>query len=127
MPMSTSPNPFSARAYGLPTRDERVAYRMWDMHYHGINPPYAKSLVQQNEAMFKYVERMGVEVVCPFMHVGIGTEATVRPSAELYRQIEEVFARWRGRMAGHVWMNSTDVPASLKAIDRWVAKGPMVG
>jgi uncharacterized protein len=118
---------FSARDHGLPTRAELVAYRLWDMHYHGIDPPYIKSPVEQNEIMFRYVDRMGVEVVCPFLHVGIGTIAGLKQSLELDRQLEQVFERWRNRLAGFLWINSTDVSASLKAIDQWVAKGPMVG
>ena len=125
--MSASASDSFARAHGLPTLDERVGYRMWDMHYHGFNPPYTVSPVEQNAIAFKYVDRMGVEVVCPFVHVGIGTAPGVTPSPELERQFEEIFEGWRGRLAGHVWMNSTDVAASLKAIERWVAKGPMVG
>ena len=45
--------------YGLPTREELVAYRIWDTHFHGFygsgNP------LAQFRANNFYVERMGIE------------------------------------------------------------------
>ena len=44
--------------YGLPTRDELVAYRIWDNHFHGFasaNP------IEQYERNNFFVERMGIE------------------------------------------------------------------
>lgn len=127
--MSDTTSAFSPHAYGLPTREELVAHRIWDLHYHGMGPPYAKSPVEQNEAAFEFVDRMGVELVCPFVHVGLGTEdGRPRPFlAETERSYEQAFVRWRDRFAGFVWLNPTNVPGSLAAIDKWVAKGPMVG
>ena len=38
--MSTSPDPrqfaLNPAHYGLPTRDDLVAMRIWDIHYHGL-------------------------------------------------------------------------------------------
>src|SRR5437764_11168730 len=44
--------------YGLPTRDELVAYRIWDNHFHGFA---AKNPVEQYERNNFFVERMGIE------------------------------------------------------------------
>lgn len=44
-------------SYGLPTRDELVNLRIWDMHFHGF---YRDGIRSHEENMF-YVERMGIE------------------------------------------------------------------
>ena len=44
--------------YGLPTRDELVAYRIWDNHFHGFA---SKSPIEQYEQNNFFVERMGIE------------------------------------------------------------------
>ena len=44
-------------AYGLPTRDDLVKLRIWDIHYHGF---FGGGIRQHEENLF-YVERMGIE------------------------------------------------------------------
>ena len=44
-------------AYGLPTRDDLVKLRIWDIHYHGF---FVGGIRQHEENLF-YVERMGIE------------------------------------------------------------------
>jgi len=44
--------------YGLPTRDELVAYRIWDNRFHGFA---SKSTIEQYERDNFFVERMGIE------------------------------------------------------------------
>jgi hypothetical protein len=44
--------------YGLPTREELVAYRIWDNHFHGF---MAKNPIEQYERNSFFVERMGIE------------------------------------------------------------------
>ena len=55
-----NPRDFSINptAYGLPTRDELVAYRIWDNHFHGFA---ATSPIEQYERNNFFVERMGIE------------------------------------------------------------------
>ena len=45
--------------YGLPTRDELVAYRIWDTHFHGFNA--TTDPLGQFHANNLYVRRMGIE------------------------------------------------------------------
>ena len=45
--------------YGLPTRDELVAYRIWDTHFHGFMST-GDPIAQYRTNNF-YVERMGIE------------------------------------------------------------------
>jgi hypothetical protein len=44
---------------GLPTRDELVAYRIWDNHLHGLLSP--NDPIEQYERNGFFVERMGIE------------------------------------------------------------------
>src|SRR5260370_35874729 len=44
--------------YGLPTRDELVACRIWDNHFHGVA---AKSPIEQYERNNFFVETMGID------------------------------------------------------------------
>jgi hypothetical protein len=44
--------------YGLPTRDELMAYRIWDNHFHGFA---AENPIEQYERNNFFVERMGIE------------------------------------------------------------------
>src|SRR5581483_7002267 len=44
-------------AYGLPTREELVKLRIWDIHYHG----FLGGGMRQHEENLFYVERMGIE------------------------------------------------------------------
>ncbi len=61
--MRTGPGPrdfaLDPAHYGLPTRDDLVAMRIWDIHYHGLS---GGDLRRHEETMF-YVERMGIERV----------------------------------------------------------------
>jgi hypothetical protein len=45
--------------YGLPTRDELVAYRIWDNHFHGFLS--SSNPIEQYERNNFFVERMGIE------------------------------------------------------------------
>ena len=61
--MRTSPDPrqfaLNPAHYGLPTRADLVAVRIWDIHYHGLE---GGNLRRHKETQF-YVERMGIERV----------------------------------------------------------------
>ena len=56
-PAGTREFALNPAAYGLPTRDELVKLRIWDMHYHGF---FNGGIRSHEENMF-YVERMGIE------------------------------------------------------------------
>ena len=61
--MRASPDPrqftLNPAQYGLPTRADLVAMRIWDIHYHGLMDG---NLRRHKEKLF-YVERMGIERV----------------------------------------------------------------
>src|SRR5918994_4303532 len=73
-------------AYGLPTRDDLVKLRIWDMHYHGF---LGGGMRQHDENLF-YVERMGIERMLSLDIAGSPTDplgASVPP--ERKREIRE--------------------------------------
>ncbi len=103
--------------FGLPTREELVELRPWDLHYHGID-------VQ--ERMMEYVDRMGVERVISLDIGGSGvTDDLENPEmAERHRQLLETH---KDRMAGIVRIDPSQVDATLDRIDRWIRNGPAIG
>jgi hypothetical protein len=58
-------------AYGLPTRDDLVKLRIWDMHYHGFMSGGIRS---HDENLF-YVDRMGIERVLSLDIAGSGSRS----------------------------------------------------
>lgn len=103
-------------AYGLPTRDELVDLRIWDLHYHGID-------VQ--ERMMEYINRMGVERVISLDIAGsVGDDLEDPEMAERHRQL---LAESRDHMAGIVRIDPSQVEASLDRIQTWIADGPAIG
>lgn len=127
--------------YGLPTRDELVAYRIWDNHFHGFlapSPagPHPFSLpfgpapngpnpVAQYEQNNFYVERMGIErSIC--QEIG-GTVfqpfATPPYEAEILRILE----RDRDRLSGRTPVDPGYPDESCAKIEKWVRNGPCIG
>ena len=73
-------NPAAARefaldpaAYGLPTRDDLVKLRIWDMHYHG----FMNGGIRSHEENLFYVERMGIERMLSLDIAGSPTDPPV--------------------------------------------------
>ena len=62
-PMNPRDFALDPAAYGLPTRDDLVKLRIWDMHYHGF---MGGGIPQHEENLF-YVERMGIERMLSLM------------------------------------------------------------
>ena len=76
--------------YGLPTRDDLVAMRIWDIHYHGL---WEGDLRRHEETMF-YVERMGIERVLSLDIAGspgdpLGRSVPVEAQRTIRRFLEE--------------------------------------
>src|SRR6476659_7313327 len=84
-------------AYGLPTRDELVKLRIWDIHYHGF---YQGGMKQHEENLF-YVERMGVERMLSVDIAGtaadpLGTKLTDEQKREFREYLEKNSERISG-------------------------------
>jgi predicted TIM-barrel fold metal-dependent hydrolase len=110
--------------YGLPTRDDLVKLRIWDIHYHGL---YPGGIRQHQENLF-YVERMGVERMLSVDIAGsprdpLGTKV----SAEQKKLLREFLEMNADRVSGLVPVDPSQPTESLAKIEEWVRRGPCIG
>ena len=111
----------------LPGTAGLQALRIWDIHFH-LQPHPRRTLSQEMEELSPFIDRMGIERLCPFLHVGLGTARTPAEfKADYIKEVEDLLQRWPNKLLGFVWLNPNKVPESLAALDRWVRDGPMVG
>ena len=111
-------------AYGLPTRDELVKLRIWDMHYHGI----LGGGIRQHEENLFYVERMGIERMLSLDIAGTGTDPLgTSVSAESKREIREYLEKNSDRVSGLIPIDPSQPVESCRKIEEWVARGPCIG
>lgn len=117
----------STLGLGLPSREELVRLRIWDIHFH-LEPSSNRTLSQEMERLLPLIDRLGVERLCPFLHVGLGTSRQKAEFKDGYLQeVDDLLKRWPDRLLGFVWLNPNQLQESLAALDRWVRDGPMVG
>src|SRR5947207_14857154 len=84
-------------AYGLPTRDDLVKLRIWDMHYHGF---LGGGMRQHLENLF-YVERMGIERMLSVDIAGTPTDPLGNNIADdKKREIREYLEKNSDRISG---------------------------
>lgn len=110
-----------------------ASYRIWDSYFtpaHSHPGRDGNKLVEDIERSLPAIESAGIEKLCYFPHVGIGTtndpefEAVVRARPELVLKPME---RWPALLLGMIQINANDVARSLEALDRWLRDGPMLG
>ncbi len=119
---------------GLPSPETLKRYRIWDSYFtpaHGHpGDDGSNALVADIKRALPAIQKGRFERACYFPHVGIGTTSDQNLEHLLRTRPDVVLGpmtRWPKFLIGMIQVNSNDVPASLKAIDRWLADGPMVG
>lgn len=110
--------------YGLPTREELVGLRIWDMHYHGA---WQGNLEQHAETLF-YVERMGIERVLSLDIAGtpgdpLGNGISEEKQQRLRRFLEENSQR----VSGLIPIDPAQPAASCRKMEEWIVNGPCIG
>ena len=111
-------------AYGLPTRDDLVQLRIWDMHYHGFYP----GGIKQHEENLFYVERMGIERMLSLDIAGTPTDPLGNSqSAEQQREIREYLEKHVDRVSGLIPVDPSQPVESCRKIEEWIRRGPCVG
>lgn len=118
---------FSKPAWSpLPSAGELARFEIWDSYLTQARGP---ALMPSLEALMPVVERFALKKLCFFADVGLGTSnAAVETWArEKPEEIEAPLRRWPDLMLGMIQLNANDVPASLRALDRWLRDGPMLG
>jgi predicted TIM-barrel fold metal-dependent hydrolase len=112
---------------GLPTAVEWKAFRIWDSYYF---PRIRAERGQWDDSVaedLRDLEPFRIERLCAYLHVGLGTTNAAKSITEDPAQVLAFLERWQDRLLGVIHLNANDVPASLAALDRWIARGPVVG
>lgn len=119
---------------GLPSSDQLQAWRIWDSYFTpSFSHPGADGqsrLFADIELAMPAIQTACFEKLCLFLHVGIGTTTDAAIERQLRSNPETVLKplqRWPDLLLGMIQLNANDVPASLDAINRWLADGPMLG
>jgi predicted TIM-barrel fold metal-dependent hydrolase len=123
--------PFGARefaldpaAYGLPTRDDLVKLRIWDIHYHG----FLRGGIRQHEENLFYVERMGIERMLSLDIAGSPADPLGNGlSADEKRQIRAYLEQHADRVSGLIPIDPSQPVESCRKIEEWIRRGPCVG
>src|SRR3954471_11611506 len=128
-PMSDAGNTTDWTQFGLPSRAQLAAWRIWDSYYFPAQKAGGGALRKGIEADLRRVEPFAIERHCAYLHVGLGTASPDRRSsaAEEPAEILPVLEQWRDRLLAMIYLNANDVAASLAALDQWVKNGPAVG
>jgi predicted TIM-barrel fold metal-dependent hydrolase len=108
--------------YGVPSRDELVKLRIWDIHYHGFTG--ADPLRQHAETM-RYVERMGIERVFS-LEIGGHLDKPFAPTGIEDRQ-REILEQQGSRVSGLTCVDPADPDRSVEKMVKWIRNGPCVG
>ena len=124
-------NPSSARefaldpaAYGLPTREDLVKLRIWDIHYHG----FMNGGIRSHEENLFYVERMGIERMLSLDIAGSGTDPLGADiPTEKKKEIREYLEKHADRVSGLIPIDPSQPVESCRKIEDWIRKGPCIG
>lgn len=109
--------------YGLPTRDEIVAYRIWDSHFHGFYG--STEPVAQYRANNFYVERMGIERSIS-LEIG-GTLADPLKAAPHDAAVREILEKEKDRLSGITPIDPGFPDESCAKMEQWIRNGPCIG
>lgn len=110
-------------AYGLPTRQELVDYRIWDTHYHGFLRS-GNSISQHREMMF-YVERMGIERIIS-LDIGGTLDEPLTPAPHDDRQ-RALLEEEKAVLSGITPIDPGYPEESCKKMEEWIRNGPCIG
>lgn len=111
-------------AYGLPTRDDLVKLRIWDIHYHG----FLRGGIPAHEQNLFYVERMGVERMLSLDIAGSPTDPLgTSLSPDEKQQMRAYLEKHADRVSGLIPIDPSQPVESCRKIEDWVRRGPCVG
>ena len=113
----------NAADYGLPTRDELVAYRIWDTHFHGFNR--SADPVAQFRANNFYVERMGIERSIS-LEIG-GTLSNPLTPAAHDDDVRAILEKEKDRVSGITPIEPGFPDESCAKMEKWIRNGPCIG
>jgi len=110
--------------YGLPTRDDLVRLRIWDIHYHG----FFNAGIRSHEENLFYVERMGIERMLSLDIAGSPTDPLgTMVSDEKKREMREYLEQHADRVSGLIPIDPSQPVESCRKMEDWIANGPCIG
>jgi predicted TIM-barrel fold metal-dependent hydrolase len=111
-------------AYGLPTREELVQLRIWDMHYHG----FMNGGIPAHEENLFYVERMGIERMLSLDIAGTTNDPLGSSlSAEKKGEIRAYLEQHADRVSGLIPIDPSQPVESCSKMEEWIENGPCIG
>lgn len=120
--------------FGLPSAETLRQYRIWDSYFTpSFSHPGAdgsRELIDDIERSMPAIQLGHFEKLCYFAHVGIGTTTDSALENLLQNQPELVLKpleRWPDKLLGMIQLNLHNTAGSMKALDRWLKDGPMLG
>lgn len=116
--MNNSVFAIDPEVYGLPTREELVDMRIWDLHYHGLS---------RHQEVMTYFDRMGVERVFSLDIARLGSSASPDEAVKNAQDNLTLLEEEKDRMSGLIRIDPARVDASLELIERLIQNGPCVG
>ena len=123
-PIATREFVLDPATYGLPSRDDLVKLRIWDMHYHGF---FTDGIRSHEENLF-YVERMGIERMLSLDIAGSPEDPLgTKWSDEKKREMRQYLEQHSDRVSGLIPIDPSQPVESCRKIEEWVAKGPCIG
>lgn len=112
--------------FGLPTREQLQALRIWDLHYHGLLDIAPDDPVgREHEELRFYIERFGIE---RSIALDIGGERKTplksHPGEAVQRRI---LTEQKDRVSGIVVIDPSEPQRSVEQMEKWIRHGPCVG
>lgn len=108
--------------YGLPTRAQLRALRIWDLHYHGFNNA---TDVGPHERMMRFADRLGIERL---ITLDIGGNRTDPLASSPFEAVQRrVLEEQKDRVSGMVRIEPSDPDRSCRKMEEWIRNGPCVG
>jgi uncharacterized protein len=111
--------------YGLPTREELQALRIWDLHYHGMIDTGKGDPFREHEELLFYIERFGIERSIA-LDMG-GRQKTPLKSHPGEAVQQRLLEEQKDRLSGIVVIDPSEPERSVEQMDKWIRKGLCVG
>lgn len=99
---------------------------IWDVHTH-ISSAAGRTPEEKMTTLLRYADRMGIERVCVYMGFPFLQQPTAAQLREQNDQILQAIAHHHDRAFGFVYTSGQHPEASVRAMDRCIKNGPMVG
>lgn len=99
---------------------------IWDLHCHLTGVP-GRTPEERMAQLIELADRVGIDRLCVYMGLTFLKNPTIEDLQKQNDDVVQAIAHWSDRAYGFAYVSGEHVEASLREIDRLVAKGPMVG